>query len=138
MRSAMSLWLVAGAVVLLGCASATTSGAGRVDEKDLTGAWDGDAGQADDWGEVNLKLIEGGYIGTYSATFNKQLGSVTFERTGEGKYKGRWWESDLKRYGTCELEVSKDGGTVTMTWKALDDRKGGEKGGKSTWKRKAE
>ena len=63
---------------------------------------------------------------------------MTFDRTGDGRYKGRWWESDLKRYGMCVLEVSKDGGTITMTWKALDDRKGAEKGGKSAWKRKGD
>src|SRR5262249_2606630 len=108
----------------------------RADEKDLSGAWDGDAGRARDWGEINLKVTADGYIGTYSDTFNRQLGSITFRKIGERMYKGLWWESNLKRYGTCELEVSKDGGTVTMTWKALDDRKGAKKDGKSTWKRK--
>lgn len=114
-------------------AKAEETGVGA--EQELTGAWNGDAGRADDWGTVNLKSTENGYLGTYTATFNGSPGSVTFHKTATGKYKGLWWESDLKRYGSCELTVSPDGGTITLAWKALDDRAGAEKSGQSTWKR---
>jgi hypothetical protein len=138
MRIVVAVCIVAAAVVTLSCLPSTMSVAAAVEEKDHTGAWDGDAGRAADWGKVNLKSIDGGYVGTYAGTFNGQLGSLSFDKSGDGKYKGRWWESDLKRFGTCELEVSKDGGTVKVMWKALDDRKGAEKSGKSTWKRMSE
>lgn len=104
--------------------------------RDLTGAWDGanQPSRNDDWGEVNLKATPAGYIGTYSDTFNRQLGSVTFRSTDGGRLEGLWWESDLKRYGSWVLEVSEDGRTIRVDWKALSE--GGVKAGKSVLKRK--
>lgn len=103
---------------------------------DLDGQWDGarHPNPNDDWGAVNLKSTEAGFIGTYSDTFNKQLGSVTFTSAGVGKLQGLWWESDLKRYGSFVLEVSQDGRSITVHWKALSE--GGARSGKSMWKRK--
>jgi hypothetical protein len=105
-------------------------------DADLTGAWDGakHADPNDDWGAVNLKATEAGYIGTYSDTFNGQLGSITFRRTGDGRYEGLWWESNLNRFGSLVLEVPKDARSISVAWKALSE--GGARSGKSTWKRK--
>ena len=110
--------------------------ADKAPEKDLTGAWDGanHSDQKDDWGEVKLRATEAGYIGTYSDTFDRKMGSITFKRTGEGRYEGLWWESSLQRYGSFVLEVPKDARNIAVEWKALSP--GGAAGGKSTWKRK--
>ncbi len=107
----------------------------KAEEKTLSGVWDGDAGGDKEWGEIKLKSTEDGYIGTYSDTFNRQLGSLTFKKVAEDKYKGLWWESSLKHHGSFELEVSNDGRTITVNWKATDGR---TKSAKSTWKSKAE
>jgi hypothetical protein len=139
MRSIMTRFVVAAALLTpmtLSCAAQSTPEAGGAAEKALSGTWDGDAGRNRDWGVVNLKATADGYIGTYSDTFNGQLGSLTFKRTGERSYKGLCWESSLKRYGSFELEAAKDGRTITFAWKALDDGNLGEKSGNSTWKRK--
>ncbi len=103
---------------------------------DLTGSWDGSqhASRNDDWGDLNVKATPDGYIGTYSGTFNKQLGSITFKSTTEGRYHGLWWESNLKRYGSLELAVSKDANSLQVEWKALSGSGGAAR--KSIWKKK--
>jgi len=136
MRIVMALLFVAVPVSGFVCALEAKPDAVRADEKDLTGVWDGDAGRADDWGKVNLKSIEDGYIGTYTDTYNCKLGSMSFRRVGERKYQGLWWETSLQRYGSFELQASEDGRTITLTWKTLDDGKvGPQKSSTSTWKR---
>ena len=137
MRCVIGLLVVTLASVASSYAQEKKGEPAKAEEKDLTGVWDGGADGKQDWGDVWLKKIRDEYVGTYTATFNDKLGNMSFKRVGERKYEGLWWESDLKRHGTCELEVSKDGGTVTMTWRALDDRPGADKGGKNTWKKKA-
>jgi hypothetical protein len=120
-------------------ASEDKAGREAADEKDLTGVWDGrnHPSRNDDSGEVKLKATEKGYIGTYSDTYNGQLGSLMFKRIGQYRYKGLWWESNLKRYGSFLLEASTNGRTISLTWEALDNTRA-LKGGKSTWKREAE
>jgi len=138
MQSLRAICIVIAFGVILACRSATVAEAAEADVKNLTGAWDGNAGRADDWGKVHLKWIENGYVGTFTGTFNGQVGSIAFDQVSDGKYKGHWWESNLARYGTCELQVSRDGATVDVTWNALDDRPGAEKRGKSIWKRRVD
>jgi hypothetical protein len=135
MKIFATLFFVAVAVTALPSAQEGKPEAARAAEKDLSGVWDGDAGGDKEWGEIRLKSTEDGYIGTYSDTFNRQLGSLTFKRVGERRYKGLWWESSLKHYGSFEVEVSQDGRTITVNWKALDGR---AKSAKSTWKPKGE
>jgi hypothetical protein len=135
MNSFTTLIFTAVALTALACAQEGKPEAARAEEKDLSGAWNGDAGGEKEWGEIKLKSTEDGYIGTYSDTFNRQLGSLTFKRVGERRYKGLWWESSLKHYGSFELEASQDGRTITVNWKALDGR---TKSARSTWKPKGE
>jgi hypothetical protein len=108
----------------------------KTEEKDLSGAWDGDADGKRHWGAVKLKMIGDEYIGTYTDTFNGKLGNMSFKRVGERKYQGLWWETSLQRYGSFELQVAEDGRTITLISKSLDDGKVGPKitGEKSTWK----
>lgn len=103
---------------------------------DLTGSWDGAQHESrnDDWGDLNVKATPAGYIGTYSDTFNKQLGSITFKSTGASRYEGLWWESDLKRYGSFVLVATKDAREISVEWKTHSP--GGSQNGKSKWKRK--
>jgi hypothetical protein len=141
MRSILTLFCVAAALlasVTLSWAVQDPREAGGAKEKDLSGTWDGDAARERDWGVVKLKATADGYIGTYSDTFNRQPGSLTFKRTGDRRYKGLWWESSLKRYGSFELAASTDGRTITFGWKALDDGNLGGRSGRSAWKRKGE
>ena len=83
--------------------------------QDLTGWWSGRS-----WGEVRLKDTNEGSIGTYSDTFNRKLGSLTLKRRGPRTYTGLWWESDLRRYGSLQLNVAEDGLSIGVTWKGLD------------------
>jgi hypothetical protein len=132
----MALLFAAVALAALDCAPEAKPEAVRADEKDLSGVWDGDADGNKEWGEVNVKMVQDGYIGTYTDTFNGKLGNMSFKRVGERKYRGLWWETSLKRYGTFELHSSPDGGTITLAWKTLDEGKVGPKrSSKSTWKR---
>jgi hypothetical protein len=134
----VSLGISVAVTIALASASDKLAERRGADQRDLTGVYDGGAGGgADDWGEVKVKATKEGYIGTYSDTLNGQPGGITFQAVTGRKYKGLWWESSLKRYGSFELEASKDGQSLAVTWKALDGDNTKAKGGKSTWKKKA-
>lgn len=139
MKIALAIIMVVGSSLIpmkIYCDSGDNAGPEAADEKDLTGVWDGrnNPSRNDDWGEVKLKATEEGYIGTYSDTYNGQLGSLMFKRIGQHRYKGLWWESNLRRYGSFLLVASTDGRTISVTWEALDNTNA-PMAGKSTWKR---
>ena len=93
----------------------------------LAGQW----ANPGDWGTVKLQGGPDAYTGTYTGTYNGQLGSLRLERAANG-FQGEWWESDKRRRGTLELQVSGDGNTLLVDWRATGPSAGG---GKSTWKR---
>jgi hypothetical protein len=77
---------------------------------DLSGKW-----AAGDWGEVVLERIGPvSYAGTYSSTYGKDTGRVTFSFVA-GKYEGKWWEGTV-RLGTVTLQPSEDGRVFTGTY----------------------
>lgn len=82
-------------VILVTCAcilsgSATFSTAQSL--PDLTGSWNGV-----DWGEVVLERIgRVSYVGTYSDTYGKDAGRITFSFVA-GKYEGKWWGGYVPR-----------------------------------------
>ena len=79
-------------------------------QTDLSGKW-----SAGDWGEVTLERIGPvSYAGTYSSTFKKDTGRLTFSHVA-GKYEGKWWEGTF-RIGTLTLEASQDGRTLSGVW----------------------
>ena len=78
---------------------------------DLSGNWSGD------WGTVTLKRIGPiSYTGTYSDTYGKDTGKITFSLVDE-KYEGKWWEGTF-RLGTITLQASEDGRLLTGIWSA--------------------
>jgi formylglycine-generating enzyme required for sulfatase activity len=70
------------------------------------------------------------YTGTYTATFNKQLGHFTLKRVEDGNFVGEWWESDKKRRGVFKLSLAGNGESIQVAWEAAQGDKG-----ESTWKR---
>ena len=101
-------------------------------DEDVAGPWTGR-----DWGNVRVKSapMKGVYSGTYTDTYNGELGSFQFEQVGEREYKGEWWESNKRRRGSFELDVSKDGNRIDITWDALDGDRSKPKNGNSVWQR---
>ncbi len=72
---------------------------------DLSGTW-----QGDDWGTVVLRPAnDGGYEGTYSDTFGKDVGriAVTWSKVSR-RYEGTWSEGTF-RFGRIALDAPKDG-----------------------------
>ena len=79
-------------------------------QADLSGKWSGA-----EWGDVTLERIGAvSYAGTYSTTFKKDVGRVTFSLVA-GKYEGKWWEGTF-RIGTLTLEASRDGRSLSGVW----------------------
>ena len=77
---------------------------------DLSGKW-----AAGGWGEVVLERIGPvSYAGTYSSTYGKDTGRVTFSFVA-GKYEGKWWEGTV-RLGTITVDSSEDGRLLTGTY----------------------
>ena len=107
---------------ILSCAKGSDQSA-----QNISGSWSGA-----DWGNV---VIKDNVAGSYTSTFNGQLGSFELQKITEQTYKGKWGESDGKRYGIFSLGVSKAGQTIAVTWDALDDSNR-PRSGKSTWRRK--
>jgi hypothetical protein len=139
----MKIYCVLSLVIAIAVTRALASASSQVAERrvagesDLSGMYDGGSpGGANSWGEVRVKAIGEGYIGTYSDTYNRQPGGMTLQPVAKHKYKGLWWESSLKRYGSFELELSEDGQSLAVTWTALDGDTTKAKGGKSIWKKK--
>lgn len=76
---------------------------------DLSGKWSGD------WGEVVLERIGPvSYAGTYSDTYGRDTGRITFSYVA-GKYEGKWWEGTF-RLGTVTLQASENGLVLTGIW----------------------
>jgi RNA polymerase sigma factor (sigma-70 family) len=72
---------------------------------DLAGAW-----QGDDWGTVVLRPAkDGGFEGTYSDTFGKDVGRIAVRwSTASRRYEGTWSEGTY-RFGRIALDTPKDG-----------------------------
>jgi hypothetical protein len=106
-----------------------------VSEHDLSGRWDGGMLRHPfDWGDVRVIAAKDGYAGTYSDTYNGQLGTFAVKQTGERTYEGEWSESDKIRRGRCRWEVSKDGLRIEVTYDARDDPDlTRHRGGKCVW-----
>lgn len=79
---------------------------------DPSGAWHGD-----DWGTVDLRAAkEGGFAGTYSDTFGKDVGRIAVKwAPASRRYEGAWSEGKF-RFGRIALEVAKDGKTIAGAW----------------------
>lgn len=89
---------------------------------DLSGVWDGGFRRAnDDWGEVRIQTAANGYVGTYSDTYNGQLGTFTIRKTGDRTYEGEWGETDGRRRGVWQWTVSEDGLRIDITYQAVND-----------------
>ena len=122
------------AFIYCGCDRKPSTSAPTASESRLAGAWDGRAG---DWGDVRIKAAKEGYAGTYSSTYNRELGNFEFRRTQADGYAGEWWESDKKRRGSFELTASPDGQFLSVAWEAApDDGAAKPEAGLSTWTRK--
>lgn len=90
----------------------------------------GDWSNPGDWGNIVLKGGPESYTGTYSGTYNGELGTLRLKKSGNG-FDGEWSESDKSRRGTLKLKLSQDGKTLLVDWRASDGDQG-----KSSWKRK--
>jgi len=92
------------------CSMGTTAAPAQ-QPANLNGTWTGD------WGQVELESIGPlSYVGTYSDTYGKDVGRLTFSFV-DGKYEGKWWEGTY-RLGPITLAASEDGNTLTGTWSA--------------------
>jgi hypothetical protein len=96
---------------------------------DIAGHWQ----EEPEWGNVHLVARGDGYEGTYSATFNKQPGSITLTRVGPSTFRGVWSESDRQFHGVFTLEAAKDGQTLHVAWESRDNRPGGPRKDESVW-----
>lgn len=107
LRSFSGILLLACACILAGVASFSFGQS----LPDLSGNWNGD------WGEIVLERIGPvSYVGTYSDTYGKAVGRITFSFVA-GKYEGKWWEGTF-RMGVITLQASADGRVLTGTWSA--------------------
>lgn len=135
-KTTIKIELVADKIVAT--ANGKPLGAARLDS--LAGEWtSGGELRQSDFGTIQLTDQGDEYRGTYTATYDKQLGEIKLKPLGERKFEGTWGESNQKRRGSLKAELSPDGNALRVDWEAADPENtqtaSAAKRGVSEWKR---
>jgi RNA polymerase sigma factor (sigma-70 family) len=79
---------------------------------DLGGTW-----QGDEWGTVVLRPTkDGGFAGTYTDTFGKDVGRIAVRWTPASRRCEGTWSEGRFRFGRIALEAAQDGEAISGAW----------------------
>jgi hypothetical protein len=115
LKAVVAVVLLLGVVVVTAAASGqrplVTPGEVPAEQRvpDLSGTWTGD-----EWGTVVLQQTkDGGFDGTYTDTFGKDVGRISVRWTpASRRFEGTWSEGRF-RFGHIALEAAGGGGAIT-------------------------